>query len=266
MIIVLLVMVYALLILPRVTMRPDMRGIETDYAHRGFFDNNDGVPENSLAAFKYAVMGGFGIELDLQLTKDGQVVVFHDYSLKRMCGKDVKLSSLTLDELKSFNLLNTGYKIPTFVEVLKLVDGKVPLLIELKGESGDTSLCPAVAEILDKYKGDYCVESFNPLLLRWFKNNRPNVVRGQLVTNLIKNKTPGNFFRNLALSGMLTNCLSRPDFIAVDGKHLKSLSVLICVNLFGTKLFVWTIRKKEHFDINKENGDFSIFEGFDPLS
>lgn len=263
---VIAIMTYALLIMPRSTMRPDMRELLTNYAHRGFFDNNDGVPENSLEAFRYAVLGVFGIELDLQLTKDGEVVVFHDYTLKRMCGADVKLSSLTLDELKSFNLLNTGYKIPTFKEVLTLVNGKVPLLIELKGESGDTSLCPAVDQILDDYKGAYSVESFNPLLLRWYKNNRPDVVRGQLVTNLLKEKNGGSFLRNLALSAMLTNCLSRPDFIAADQKYLRGISIRLCTQIFGTKLFVWTVRKKEHFDINKENGDFSIFEGFDPLS
>lgn len=265
-ILVICVMTYALLIMPRVTMRPDMSSIMTDYAHRGYFDNSDGVPENSMAAFKYAVLGGFGIELDLQLTADGEVVVFHDYSLKRMCGEDVKLSSLTLAELRGYRLLGTDFGIPTFKEVLKLVDGRVPLLIELKGESKDTSLCLAVSEILDGYKGAYSVESFNPLLLRWFKKNRQEIARGQLVTNLLKSKKGGNFFRNFALTGMLANCLSRPDFIAVDQRYLKSFSVLLCTNLFGTKLFVWTVRKKEHMDINRENGDMSIFEGFDPTA
>ena len=265
-VIVILIMTYALLIMPRVTMRPDMSDILTNYAHRGFFDNDEGVPENSLAAFKYAVIGEFGIELDLQLTADGEVVVFHDYTLKRMCGEDVRLSTLTLAELKKYRLVGTNYQIPTFKEVLKLVDGRVPLLIELKGESGDTSLCPAVSEILDTYNGTYSVESFNPLLLRWFKKNRPDVARGQLVTNLIKSKHPGNFFRNIALSGLLTNCLSRPDFIAVDEKYIKGLPIILCNGIFGTKLFVWTVRKKEHFDINRENGDCSIFEGFDPTA
>ena len=265
-IIVIVVMTYALMIMPRTTMSPDMSALLTDYAHRGFFDNNDGVPENSLAAFKYAVIGGFGIELDLQLTADGEVVVFHDYTLKRMCGEDVKLSSLTLEEIRQYKLLGTRYSIPTFKEVLRLVDGKVPLLIELKGESGDTSLCPAVSAILDSYNGAYSVESFNPLLLRWFKKNRPNVARGQLVTNLIKEKNGGSFFRNLALSSLITNCLSRPDFIAADQRFLRGVSIKLCTQLFGARLFVWTVRKKEHFDINRENGDLSIFEGFDPTA
>ena len=263
-VIVILVAGYALMIMPRVTMRPNMENILTDYAHRGLFSNEEGVPENSLAAFKYAIMGGFGIELDLQLTADGEVVVFHDYSLKRMCGEDVKLSSLTLEELRKYTLLDTKYRIPTFREVLELVGGKVPLLVELKGENGNTALCKAAAEMLDLYDGAYSVESFNPLLLRWFKKNRPDVARGQLVTNLMKSKTAGNIFRNFALSAMLTNFISRPDFIAVDEKCLRDLSVLVCTSMFGAKLFVWTVRKKEHFDINKENGDCSIFEGFNP--
>lgn len=264
-VIVIIVMGYAWLIMPRTTMRPDMNNILTDYAHRGLFSNDEGVPENSLAAFKYAVLGKFGIELDVQLTADGEVVVFHDYNLKRMCGEDVKLSSLTLAELRKYKLLDTKYGIPTLKEVLALVDGRVPLLVELKGESGDTSVCSATADILDGYGGAYSVESFNPLLLRWFKKNRQDVARGQLMTNLVKSKFAGNILRNLALSALLTNFLSRPDFIAVDRKCLKDLSVKICSGIFGTTIFVWTVVKKEHFDINRENGDFSIFEGFNPL-
>lgn len=263
MIVIVCIMIYALLVMPRVTMRPDMTEVVRDYAHRGFFDNDDGVPENSVAAFKYAVLGNFGIELDLQLTADGRVVVFHDYSLKRMCGADVKLSSLTLAELNQYRLLDTEYRIPTFEEVLKLVDGKVPLLIELKGENGNTAICDIVAEMLDAYEGAYSVESFNPLLLRWFKKKRPEIRRGQLVTKLPCLKRH-NFFRNLLRNCMLTNCLSRPDFIAVNEKCLRAFPITLCTSLFGIKLFVWTVKTKEHLEINRENGDCSIFEGFDP--
>ena len=129
-----------------------------------------------------------------------------------------------------------------------MVDGRVPLLVELKGESGNTAICAETAELLDGYGGAYCVESFNPLLLRWFKKNRPDVVRGQLVTNLVKNKVAGNIFRNIALSALLADFFSRPDFIAVDQKCLKDVSVRICRAVFGAKLFVWTVTKREHFD------------------
>lgn len=263
-ILVIVAMVYALLVMPRVTMRPDMRRLLTDYAHRGLFDNSQGVPENSMLAFKYAVERGYGIELDLQLTADGRVVVFHDYTLERMCGENVRLSSLTYQQLKEYRLLESDCTIPAFEDVLELVDGRVPLLIELKGESGDTALCPAVAEILDGYAGAYSVESFNPMLLRWFKKNRPDTPRGQLVTNLVKSRRKGNFGRNIVLSWLLSNFLSRPDFIAADEKYLKDFSIRVCCSVFGVPLFVWTVKKKEHFDINRENKDFSIFEGFEP--
>jgi glycerophosphoryl diester phosphodiesterase len=207
---------------------------------------------------------GYGIETDVQLSQDGIPVLFHDYTLTRMCGIDKKVADCTLAELKSYPLAGTEQRIPTLAELLSLIDGKVPLLIELKGESTDTSLCPKAAELLDAYQGVYCVESFNPLLLRWFKKNRPDTVRGQLVTNLIKSKSSGGFFRNFMLSSMLTNFLSRPDFIAADEKYLKDISIRLCASVFGTKMFVWTVCKKEHFDINRENGDFSIFEGFEP--
>ncbi len=262
-IVLILACVFALLVMPRTTMKPSMNGILCDYAHRGLFDNDGGVPENSMAAFDMAVKNGYGIELDVQLTKDGEVVVFHDYDLKRACGVDAKLSDLTLDELQSYGLFGTEYKIPTLADVLDLVDKKVPLLVELKGEDSNTALCHSVSALLTLYDGEYSVESFNPLLLRWFKINRPQIARGQLVTNLLKEKKSG-FFLDFALTHMLLNFLSRPDFIAADEKHLRNASVRICTSIFGAKLFVWTVRSKEHFVVISENGDNSIFEAFDP--
>ena len=264
MILVIVAMLYALLAMPRVNMRPDMSRQMTDYAHRGLFDNSQGVPENSLSAFRYAVEREYGIELDVQLTADGEVVVFHDYSLKRMCGDEASISSLTLDRLKGYRLIGTSEAIPTLSEVLDLVDGRVPILIELKGEDGNTALCAAVASLLMMYGGTYSVQSFNPLLLRWFKKFRPDTVRGLLYTNFVKSKAEGRFFRNFALSAMLANFLSRPDFIAADERFLRALPIRVCNSVFNTPLFVWTVRKQEHYNINKENGDFSVFEGFDP--
>lgn len=262
-IVIILACVYALLVMPRTTMKPNMNDIACDYAHRGLFDNDGGVPENSLAAFDRAVKGGYGIELDVQLTKDGEIVVFHDYDLKRACGVDVKVSKLTLDELQAYGLFGTEHKIPTLAEVLDFVCGRVPLLVELKGEDKNTELCRLVSTLLSMYDGAYSVESFNPLLLRWFKINRPQVARGQLVTNLLKAKKSG-FFLDLALTHMLLNFLSRPDFIAADEKHLRNASVRACTSLFGVRLFVFTVTTREHFDIIRENGDNSIFEAFDP--
>ncbi len=262
-ILLLLGALYIGLIMPRATAKPDMAPLFCNYAHRGLFDNKT-LPENSMGAFRHAVDMGVGIELDLRLTKDGRVVVFHDATLERMCGKKAHLSALTWEELKKLRLMGTDHGIPLFEDVLALVGGRVPLLIELKGESGDDALCWKVAPLLDAYGGEFCIESFNPLLLRWFAKHRPDMVRGQLVTNLLKEGREGSKLLNFALTYMLLNFLSRPDFIACDGRYRKGLALWICRRVFRTPFFMWTVRKKELMEYNRRQGFRSIFEGFEP--
>ena len=150
---------YISLILPRLVDRADMSGLDVDYAHRGLHGGD--VPENSLAAFEKAAEKRYGIELDVQLTKDGVPVVFHDDSLLRVCGVDRLLRDCELSELRQFRLSGSEKEtIPTFAEVLELVDGRVPLLVELK--TGSAGLVRAVVPMLDEYNGSFCVESFDP--------------------------------------------------------------------------------------------------------
>ncbi|MBQ7380749.1 MAG: glycerophosphodiester phosphodiesterase [Clostridia bacterium] len=262
-ILLLLAALYVFLIMPRPMAKPDMAPLICDYAHRGLFDNKE-IPENSMAAFAHAVDKGVGIELDLHLTKDGQVVVFHDATLERMCKKKALISELTWEELRKERLLDTKYGIPLFEDVLALVNGRVPLLVELKGEDGSDALCWKVAPMLDAYGGEYCIESFNPLLLRWFVKHRPDVVRGQLVTNLIAEGRKGSKAVNFALTHMLCNFLSRPDFIACDGRYQKGLALWVCAKIFRAPFFMWTVRKKELLEHNHRLGRRSIFEGFEP--
>ena len=262
-IILCLAALYLWLIMPRVSSGSDMALVFYDYAHRGLFDNRK-IPENSIGAFRKAMEKGVGMELDLQLTKDGRVVVFHDYTLERMCGKKVLLSSLTWEELKQERLLGTEYGIPLFEEVLNLVDGRVPLLIELKGEDKNDELCWKTAPLLDAYSGEFCLESFNPLLLRWFVKHRPDMLRGQLVTNTLEEQPKRNKLVNFFLTYMLLNFLSRPDFIACDGRYQKGLSFFVCRKIFKTPFFMWTVKKKELLVYNHRRGDRSIFEGFEP--
>lgn len=270
-IVIMFLALYVLFIMPRATLRPNMKPFERGFAHRGLFNNGDYkhtggeiLPENSLGAFKNAVAHGFGIELDIQLSSDGEVMVFHDYTLERMCGVKGSLSDHTAEELGKMRLLGTEYTIPTLKEVLRVVNKRVPLLIELKGETSDTRLCDAAALILDAYMGDYCVESFNPMLLQWFNNHRPDVARGVLVTDFSKVKTSKSKLINFMLTHLLTNVLSRPDFIALDGRSKISLSVWLCAVLFRTNVYFWTVRNERLYDKNKKDGDFSIFEGFVP--
>ena len=193
-----------------------------EYAHRGL--HGDGVPENSLEAFELACKSGYGIELDVQLSRDGEVMVFHDYTLIRMTGCDKKLCELDAEELKKLTLGESEQTIPTFKEVLALVDGRVPLLVELKGESTDVSLCAPVAEILKGYSGEYCIESFNPMLVREMKKQLPGVFAGQLYTNVVRDKKKASAL-NILLTCMALNCLARPDFVAYNQLDRNSLPV-----------------------------------------
>ena len=239
---------------------PEDRELLCDYAHRGLHGN--GVPENSLEAFELACRAGHGIELDVQLSRDGEIMVFHDYTLIRMTGVDKKLCELDARELCSLSLAHTDQKIPTFREVLELVDGRVPLLIELKGENFDVSLCSKVVEILNDYKGKYCIESFNPLLVREMRRLLPTAFCGLLYTNAVKEKKKASVI-NVVVTLMALNFLCRPRFIAYDEKFRNSFFVKLTTKVYKTPKFVWTVRSREALELAHSLGECPIFEKID---
>ncbi len=259
-IIALLVIVYLILIKPASTRRIDMSAYGNKFAHRGLWDAKS--PENSLAAFKKAVDAGYGIEFDIHKTRDGHVVVFHDDTLVRMCGVEGRIEDKTLAELRELRLLGSDQGIPTLQELLALVDGRVPLLVELKGAALDTSLCPVANEILSQYKGPYIIESFNPLLVRWYYKNRPDVVRGQLFCNLLKEKGGNKLFYFL-ITVLATNVLAKPHFLAYGQQSVHNLSFMICKYLYRAPAYVWTVRAQEQIPAKKRKEGI-IFEGFIP--
>ncbi len=244
------------LVRPRVK-KPEDSSLLTEYAHRGLHGGD--IPENSLAAFEKAVQNGFGIELDVQLSLDNVVCVFHDYNLKRMTGCEKLLCEMTYSELEELKLANTEQKIPTLEQVLSLVNGKVPLLVELKGESFDTSLCKKTADVLSKYSGAYCIESFNPLLIKDIKKYLPNVFCGQLYTNVCREKKKFSF-QNAALTLMALNFLAKPDFIAYDKKDRSSFPVKLTTKFFKAFNFVWTIKGEKELEQARKLKEYSIFE------
>ena len=237
---------------------------EALYAHRGLHDEKKNIPENSLAAFKRAVDAGYGIELDVQLTKDRIPVVFHDFTLERMTGQKGKVYEYTLEELKKFRLLDTEEQIPTFEEFLKLVDGKVPLIIEYKVEWMDFTVCPIVDAMLQSYNGRYVIESFNPLALSWYRKNRNDVIRGQLADRFKRKdgfKGPLYFF----LKHLCLNWVTRPDFIAYNHENAPGeLGFACATKFFKAKPVAWTIRSQAELDAAKEHFDIFIFEKFTP--
>jgi len=233
------------------------RALLCDYAHRGL--HGEGVPENSLAAFARAVEAGYGIELDVQLSRDGTVMVFHDATLTRMTDCDKKVNELNVNELQALSLAGTEQTVPTFVEVLTLVGGKVPLLVELKGETTDVSLCKKVASLLSDYDGAYCIESFNPLLVHGMKKYLPDACYGQLYTNVCRDKNKTTLLHAL-LTSMALNVLSRPDFIAYNKQDRDALPVKLTTRLFGASRFVWTVRGREEQKNAHIQGECAIFE------
>lgn len=235
-----------------------------DYAHRGLYDNEHGIPENSMAAFRRAVDKGYGIELDVHLTADNQLVVFHDDTLTRMCGMNKKISSFLYSDLMQLRLLGTEEGIPLFKDVLELIDGKVPLIIELKVDgSNQNLLCPLVWQLLSRYKGDYCIESFHPFVLQWFKRHEPQVVRGQLSCNFFK-ENPHCDVVLFLMSNLMTNFFTHPDFIAYKYLDLDNPAVIYNRRLFHIMTVVWTIPGKPTYDRFKNKVDAMIFEGFEP--
>lgn len=237
---------------------PFMRNVF--YAHRGLFDNQSDAPENSLEAFKKAIDAGYGMEMDVQLTKDDKLVVFHDAALKRMCGVEGKVWEYTLEELQRFKLANSQETIPTFESVLKLVDGRVPLIIEYKMDRPLTKVCVLADELLQKYKGAYCIESFHPFALMWYKKHRPEVLRGQLSGNMAKQtKNPKLKIIYTLVTYLLTNVLTRPDFIAYDHRYVNNISRRVCRGL-GALSVTYTIKSVERYEEVKSEFDLFIFD------
>ena len=260
---------YLYSITPRLIHRPDRKAFEKTrfFAHRGLHKNGTALPENSLPAIRKAAEEGYGIEFDIQVTKDGVPVVFHDFTLRRMCGQKGRVADYTLEELSKFRLLDCGEKIPTFAEVLQAVDGRVPLLIEMKVEYFDLRVCRAADQLLRDYRGVYCIESFNPLVLLWYRKNRPDVMRGQLSDGFIHQKefrTPVKLGPGLIIQYLCTNFVTRPDFIAYNHKYQGNLSRRLCRRLLGGKAAAWTVQSEEDLKKVRHGFDIFIFDSFIP--
>ena len=230
------------------------------YAHRGLHVKPT-IPENSMAAFARAVEAGYGIELDLHLTRDGKLAVIHDASLKRTCGADLKIEDLTLAEAQSYPLEESDERIPAFSDFLKMVDGRVPLIVELKAEGrNEKALTDAAMRLLAGYKGMYCVESFSPAAVDYLKKTYPAVVRGQLAGALNKQKKTITTFQDILLKNLLVNLAGKPDFVAYRFEDRDQAAF----RRFGGAKFMWTIRSYEDLKTCEAWGAAPIFERFDP--
>ena len=237
------------------------------YAHRGLHNKEKGIPENSMAAFKLAAANGFGAELDVHLMKDGKLAVIHDASLLRTAGADVLIEDLTAEELENYRLEGTEQRIPLLEDVLPLFVDRAPLIVELKAERGNAeALAAAACKVLDKYKAEYCVESFDPRCLMWLWQDRPDVIRGQLSEDFTAHgdaqHLPGGV--RWILTNLLLNVRTRPDFIAYRFEDRANLSLRLCRGFYRVQEASWTVRDRETMEKAEAAGNLVIFENFDP--
>ncbi len=231
-----------------------------NFAHRGLHDLAKGIPENSLAAFRAAAEAGYGAELDVQLSKDGQVIVFHDDTLQRICGISGKVADYVYEELHKMSLCGTKETISLLTDVLKVFkNGGGPLIVELKTGKRNKELCQKTYELLKRYQGVFCIESFNPFIVNWFKKNAPEFFRGQLAEG------PGGYPRSIPrlVAHMLSYCrlsfLNKPDFIAYE--ICKRPKRIFKLQKKGAMLFAWTSRKPK---VDEAENDAIIFENYRP--
>lgn len=232
------------------------------YAHRGLHDDNQKVPENSLAAFEAAAANGYGMELDVQLTKDKRLVVFHDATLKRVCGVDRNVMDLTYQELRKIPLPDQS-SIPLLSEVLAQVNGRTPMIVEIKYYGNPSENARAAHEALLMYEGAYCVESFHPLAVRYFRRHAPTIVRGQLAEGGKWNNNK-KLIEHIGMKFLLLNVISRPHFVAYSAASDHNLSMWLMKNVYKPLLAAWTIRSQKALDEASQHYDYPIFELFTP--
>lgn len=228
-------------------------------AHRGLHDALR--PENSLAAFEAAAEAGHPIELDVHLTADGQVVVFHDEDLPRMTGRPGRVAEATLAELRALTLLDTHERIPSLDDVLERVNGRVPLLVELKARAPIGPLEQGVRDALRRRPGPHAVQSFDPWSLVWLRRHAPELPRGMLSCDFAEEDLPRH--HKLVLQHLLLAPLVRPSFVGYD-LHALPHWAPTALRRLGLPLLAWTVRTPEDLARARDLVDNVIFEHVTP--
>ena len=260
-ILVLIFSAYLFLVAPGRRFRERMKSyLGMKFAHRGL--HSEQIPENSLLSFESAIKNGYAIEIDVRQTKDGELVVFHDPNLALAGNRDIGVEDLTLDELREYRLSDTDERIPTLKETLQLVDGRATLLVEIKEDVGKYNVTEGTAKMLREYKGDFLVQSFNPLALARFRRLYPDVPLG-LLSMTYSNEPIYRSFKYKIVERMLLNFMSRPDFISYNHTDYKNRHFRRVKKLFNPPTFCWTVRTAEEEENALKRGfDSIIFEKY----
>lgn len=232
--------------------------IKTPLAHRGL--HNEMWDENSMPAFKNAVDNRYGIELDVHMLKDGNIAVVHDPNIQRVTGFDIEVKNLTAEDLSKYPLLKSKTPIPLLTDVLSLVAGQVPILIELKVDNDfNPDFAKKVLELLDAYpyKKTIAVQSFNPYCVKFLKQNQDVFPVGQLATNILKGQSK---MVNFIFRSLLVLKISKPDFLNYEVTYINKKRKIARLRKKGMPIVTWTIDNEEKKLIAFKYADNLIFE------
>jgi glycerophosphoryl diester phosphodiesterase len=236
-------------------------------AHRGLHDEAKGIVENSASAVRAAMGAGFAVEVDLQCAAGHMPVVFHDATLDRLTAETGLVAARDAEALSNIALRNSPDKILSLPALLALVNGHVPLVLEVKSTwTRDGKFEANIAKLLAPYPGPVAVMSFDPHSVAAFRELAPNLPRG-LVADRFDDKQHWShlpFWRRLAMRHLLTSAIARPNFIAYDIRALPALAPLAAKVVFGLPLITWTVRTKEERERALRYADAMIFEGIRP--
>lgn len=237
-------------------------------AHRGLHDAASGIPENSRASVEAAINAGFGIEIDIQLTRDDDAVVFHDYTLQRLTDGVGRVRTRTMSDLATLRLKGSSETVPSLFEVLQIVSGQVPILVEIKDQDGSLGedvgpLEAAVAECLEGYTGPVAVMSFNPHSVSAMQTLAPSVPRGLVTGPFLPRDWEAPKERLSALSQIVDFDRVGASFISHDQKHLSS-AVVAALKERDVPVLCWTVRSPEQEAEARKFADNVTFEGYVP--
>ncbi len=237
----------------------DLQWIKTGfYAHRGLHTKE--IPENTMAAFHNAVSNGFDIELDVRMTRDKKIVVFHDSSLKRLCGKDSIIEETYYDEIKDYKILNTKEKIPLLSDVLSSLPVETKYLIELKPNKLAREFVSVFINLLKNYNIRYAIHSFDPRIVYQFRKQESSIIRGQIASTF-----PGsNNISKYLLKHLITNLYTKPDFTNYRFEDLPRKK-LDRINKKGHMVLSYVARSQEELDFVRNRYDNAVFENFVPI-
>lgn len=236
-----------------------LKFIDRPIAHRGFHDEGRGIVENSLSAFEAAFERNLPIECDLRLTLDGEVVIFHDQTLDRICGVNLVVEESTLSELKKYKLKDSNESIPTLKELLEIAGDEHPLLLELKIPKFNGRLEAAVRDLIDGRQDQIAIQSFHPISMWWWQRNAPSFLRGLVSGDLHSVEIPK--WQRLLVEHLAMGPLVKPHFISYQG-DLLSRAVLSLIDL---PIFAWTVKERVIGERYLADGASNIiFEGFEP--